>query len=215
MDKEEQTSAAEFLPKRRDLESLRAAARSCEGCDLYKNATQTVFGEGAEHANILLVGEQPGDMEDRQGHPFVGPAGRMLDKALAEARISRDEVYITNAVKHFRWIQRGKRRLHQKPAVRQIMACKPWLEAEMASIHPKLIVCLGATAAHSILGRVVPIGQARGKFFNGQHGEAVFITIHPSAIFRQREKSEREQEYHRFVADMRLVERKLRGMAAA
>ena len=216
MGQEEQTSAAEFLPKRRrDLESLHAAARSCEGCDLYKNATQTVFGEGAEHANIILVGEQPGDMEDRQGHPFVGPAGRMLDKALAEARISRDEVYITNAVKHFRWIQRGKRRLHQKPVVRQIMACKPWLEAEIASIHPKLVVCLGATAAHSILGKVVPIGQARGKFFNGQRGETVFITIHPSAIFRQREKSERGQEYRRFVADMRLVERKLRGMAAA
>jgi DNA polymerase len=215
MDKEEQTSAAEFLPKRRDFESLHAAARSCEGCDLYKNATQTVFGEGAEHANIILVGEQPGDMEDRQGHPFVGPAGRLLDKALAEACISRDEVYITNAVKHFRWIQRGKRRLHQKPAVRQIMACKPWLEAEIESIHPKLIVCLGATAAQSILGKVVPIGQARGKFFNGQRGEAVFITIHPSAIFRQREKSEREQEYLRFVADMCLVERKLRGMAAA
>ncbi|MGN6734520.1 MAG: UdgX family uracil-DNA binding protein [Candidatus Binatia bacterium] len=215
MGKEEQISAAEFLPKRRDLESLRAAARSCEGCDLYKNATQTVFGEGAEHANIILVGEQPGDMEDRQGQPFVGPAGRMLDKALGEAGISRDEVYITNAVKHFRWIQRGKRRLHQKPAVRQIMACKPWLEAEMASIHPKLVVCLGATAAQSILGRVVPIGQARGKFSNGQRGEAVFITIHPSAIFRQRDESEREKEYLRFVSDMRLVERKLRGMAAA
>jgi DNA polymerase len=215
MGKEENTSAAEFLPERRDLESLREAARSCEGCDLYRNATQTVFGEGAAHASIVLVGEQPGDMEDRQGHPFVGPAGRMLDKALAEARISRDEVYITNAVKHFRWIQRGKRRLHQKPAVRQIMACKPWIESEMESIHPKLLVCLGATAAQSILGRVVPIGQARGKFLNGQRGEAVFITIHPSAIFRQREKSEREKEYRRFVADMRLVERKLRGMAAA
>jgi DNA polymerase len=215
MGKEENTSAAEFLPERRDLESLREAARSCEGCDLYRNATQTVFGEGAEHASIILIGEQPGDMEDRQGHPFVGPAGRMLDKALAEARISRNEVYITNAVKHFRWIQRGKRRLHQKPAVRQIMACKPWLESEMASIHPKLLVCLGATAAQSILGRAVPIGQARGRFFNGQRGAAVFITIHPSAIFRQREKSEREEEYRRFVADMRLVERKLRGMAAA
>lgn len=215
MGKEENTSAAEFLPGRRDLESLREAARSCEGCDLYRNATQTVFGEGAAHASIILIGEQPGDMEDRQGHPFVGPAGRMLDKVLAEARISRDEVYITNAVKHFRWIQRGKRRLHQKPAVRQIMACKPWLESEMASIHPKLLVCLGATAAQSILGRAVPIGQARGKFFDGQPGAAVFITIHPSAIFRQREKSEREEEYRRFVADMRLVERKLRGMAAA
>ena len=215
MGKEENTSAAKFLPERRDLESLREAARSCEGCDLYRNATQTVFGEGAAHASIVLVGEQPGDMEDRQGHPFVGPAGRMLDKALAEARISRDEVYITNAVKHFRWIQRGKRRLHQKPAVRQIMACKPWIESEMESIHPKLVVCLGATATQSILGRVVSIGQARGKFLNGQRGEAVFITIHPSAIFRQREKSEREEEYRRLVADMRLVERKLRGMAAA
>ena len=215
MGKEENTSAAKFLPDSRDLESLREAARSCEGCDLYRNATQTVFGEGAAHASIVLVGEQPGDMEDRQGHPFVGPAGRMLDKALAEARISRDEVYITNAVKHFRWIQRGKRRLHQKPAVRQIMACKPWIESEIESIHPNLLVCLGATAAQSILGRLVPIGQARGKFFNGQRGEAVFITIHPSAIFRQREKSEREEEYRRFVADMRLVERKLRGMAAA
>ena len=215
MGKEENTSAAKFLPERRDLESLREAARSCEGCDLYRNATQTVFGEGAAHASIVLVGEQPGDMEDRQGHPFVGPAGRMLDKALAEAHISRDEVYITNAVKHFRWIQRGKRRLHQKPAVRQIMACKPWIESEMESIHPKLLVCLGATAAQSILGRLVPIGQARGKFLNGQRGEAVFITIHPSAIFRQREKSEREEEYRRLVADMRLVERKLRGMAAA
>ena len=215
MGKAENTSAAKFLPDSRDLESLREAARSCEGCDLYRIATQTVFGEGAAHASIVLVGEQPGDMEDRQGHPFVGPAGRMLDKALAEARISRDEVYITNAVKHFRWIQRGKRRLHQKPAVRQIMACKPWIESEMESIHPKLLVCLGATAAQSILGRVVPIGQARGKFLNGQRGEAVFITIHPSAIFRQREKSEREEEYRRLVADMRLVERKLRGMAAA
>jgi len=214
MQKEQQTSAAEFLPERRDLESLRAAARACEGCDLYKNATQTVFGEGAENANIIFVGEQPGDMEDLQGHPFVGPAGKMLDKALAEARISRDEVYITNAVKHFRWIQRGKRRLHQKPAVRQIVACKPWLESEMASIHPKLVVCLGASAAQSILGRVLPIGQARGKFLNGERGEAIFITIHPSAILRLRENSEREQEYRRFITDMQLVEQKLRGMAA-
>src|SRR4029078_13558845 len=163
MGKKENTSAAKFLPDSRDLESLREAARSCEGCDLYRNATQTVFGEGAAHASIVLVGEQPGDMEDRQGHPFVGPAGRMLDKALAEARISRDEVYITNAVKHFRWIQRGKRRLHQKPAVRQIMACKPWIESEMESIHPKLVVCLGATAAPSILRRLLSIRPAPGK----------------------------------------------------
>jgi len=211
----EKLSAAEFLPKRRTLESLRVAARSCEGCDLYKNATQTVFGEGAKNASIVLIGEQPGDMEDRQGHPFVGPAGRMLDKALAEARIQRDEVYITNAVKHFRWIQRGKRRLHQKPAIRQVTACKPWLQSELEVIHPKVVICLGATAAQSILDRVVPIGQQRGKFFDGTHGEAVFITIHPSSIFRHREKSEREEEYRHFVADMRRVQRKLRGMAAA
>lgn len=211
----EKSSAEEFLPKRRTLESLRAAARSCEGCDLYKNATQTVFGEGAKNASVVLIGEQPGDMEDRQGHPFVGPAGRMLDKALAEARIQRDEVYITNAVKHFRWIQRGKRRLHQKPAIRQVTACKPWLQSELEVLHPKVVVCLGATAAQSMLGRVIPIGQQRGKFFDGDHGEAVFITIHPSSIFRHREESEREEEYRHFVADMRRVQRKLRGMAAA
>jgi uracil-DNA glycosylase len=208
------TSAAEFLPKRRTLESLRAAADSCEGCDLYKNATQTVFGEGPKDASVILVGEQPGDMEDRQGHPFVGPAGRLLDKALAEAKIPRDDVYITNAVKHFRWIQRGKRRLHQKPAIRQVTACKPWLQSELEVIHPKVVVCLGATAAQSILGRVVTIGEARGKFFDGD-GAAVFITIHPSSIFRRREKSEQEDEYRHFVADMRRVQRKLRDLAAA
>src|SRR6185295_10951587 len=207
MGKEENTSAAEFLPERRDLESLREAARSCEGCDLYRNATQTVFGEGAAHASIVLVGEQPGDMEDRQGHPFVGPAGRMLDKALVEARIPREDVYITNAVKHFRWIQRGKRRLHQKPLVRQVIACKPWLQAELEIIQPKVIVCLGATAALSVLGRPVPIARERGKFFAGQNGEAVFVTIHPSSIFRRREKAEREEEFRHFVSEMKLVQR--------
>jgi DNA polymerase len=212
---EKHTSATEFLPKHRTLESLRAASRSCEGCDLYKSATQTVFGEGAERARVMFVGEQPGDMEDRQGHPFVGPAGRMLDRALAEARISRDEVYITNAVKHFRWIQRGKRRLHQKPAVRQVAACKPWLESEIDVIQPQLIVCLGATAAQSMLGRVVLIGEARGKFSNDPNGHGIFITIHPSAIFRQRGQLEREEEYHRFLADMRLVQRRLHKIAAA
>jgi len=166
MAKLRQSSAADFLPKQRTLESLRAAARSCKGCDLYKNATQTVFGEGPKDATVMLVGEQPGDMEDRQGHPFVGPAGRLLDKALAEARIPRDEVYITNAVKHFKWIHRGKRRLHQKPSIRQVIACKPWLEAEIQAIHPKVVVCLGATAALSMVGRTVRITQERGKFFD-------------------------------------------------
>jgi len=209
-----QSSAAEFLPKRHTLESLRAAARSCKGCDLYKNATQTVFGEGPKDASVMLVGEQPGEMEDRQGHPFVGPAGRLLDKALAEARIPRDEVYITNAVKHFKWIQRGKRRLHQKPSIRQVVACKSWLEAEIEVVHPKVIVCLGATAALSMVGRTVRIAQERGKFFDTDSGAAVLITIHPSSIYRLREKDEQENEYRRFVAEMKLVARKLRRAAA-
>src|SRR5882724_5451698 len=211
----EKPSAEQFLPKRRTLESLRAAARSCKGCDLYKNATQTVFGEGPKDASVMLVGEQPGDMEDRQGHPFVGPAGRLLDKALAEARIPRDEVYITNAVKHFKWIQRGKRRLHQKPSIRQVVSCKPWLEAEIEVVHPKVIVCLGATAALSMVGRTVRITQERGKFFDTDSGAVVFITIHPSSIYRLREKDEQEKEYRRFVAEMKTVQRKLRSIAAA
>jgi uracil-DNA glycosylase family protein len=209
------SSAAEFLPQRRTLESLRDAARSCEGCDLYKNATQTVFGEGPRSAAVMFVGEQPGDIEDRKGHPFVGPAGRLLDKALVEARISRDEVYITNAVKHFRWIQRGKRRLHQKPLIRQVVACKPWLDAEIQAVRPKVVVCLGATAAQSTVGRTVRIMQERGTFLDGDSGAAIFITIHPSSIYRLREKDEQEQEYRRFVGEMKSVQRKLRSIAAA
>jgi uracil-DNA glycosylase family protein len=154
-------------------------------------------------------------MEDRQGHPFVGPAGRLLDKALAEARIPRDEVYITNAVKHFKWIQRGKRRLHQKPLIRQVVACKPWLEAEIEVVHPKVIVCLGATAALSMVGRTVRITQERGKFFDTDSGAVVFITIHPSSIYRLRGKDEQEKEFRRFVAEMKAVQRKLRSIAAA
>jgi len=211
----QKTSAAEFLPKRHTLESLRAAARSCEGCDLYKNATQTVFGEGPKDASVMLVGEQPGDMEDRQGRPFVGPAGRLLDKALAEAHIPRDEVYITNAVKHFKWIQRGKRRLHQKPLIRQVVACKPWLEAEIQAMHPKVVVCLGATAAQSMMGRIVRITQERGKFLDGDSGAGVFVTIHPSSIYRLREKDEQEKEFRRFVAEMKTVQRRLRSIAPA
>jgi DNA polymerase len=204
-----ETSAADFLPKRHTLEDLRAAAQGCEGCDLYEKATQTVFGEGSRNASLILLGEQPGDKEDRQGHPFVGPAGRLLDRALAEAKIPREEVYITNAVKHFRWIQRGKRRLHQKPAVRQITACRPWLEAELDVIQPKVLVCLGATAAQSVLGRVVAIGRERGKFFAGKPGPVVFVAVHPSSIFRRREEAERKAEYRQFLADLRKVQRKL------
>ena len=202
---ERQTSAADFLPARRTLKSLREAARSCEGCDLYRNATQTVFGEGSTQARLVLIGEQPGDMEDRQGRPFVGPAGRLLDKALTEAGIQRQDVYVTNAVKHFRWIQRGKRRMHQRPVLRQVISCKPWLRAELAVVQPQLVVCLGATAAQAMLGRVVRITKERGKFLNDESGRIILVTIHPSAILRQRDKSEQEKEYRHFLADMKLA----------
>ena len=205
-------SAADFLPARFTLKALREAARSCKGCDLYQNATQTVFGEGPETADVIFVGEQPGDQEDRQGRPFVGPAGRLLDKALAAARISRDQVYVTNAVKHFKWIRRGKRRLHQKPVVRQIMACKPWLEAEVEVVKPKIVVCLGATAAQAVLGRAVLITQERGNFIEADSGLVTFVTIHPSAIYRQRDRSRQEEEYDRFAEEMKLVARKLRSL---
>jgi uracil-DNA glycosylase len=200
-----QTSAADFLPSKRSLKALRAAARACEGCDLYRNATQTVFGEGPKQARLVLVGEQPGDVEDRQGRPFVGPAGRILEKALAEVDIRREDVYVTNAVKHFRWIQRGKRRMHQRPAIRQVIACKPWLRAELAIVQPQLVVCLGATAAQAMVGKVVRITSERGKFLDDEMGRIILVTIHPSAILRQRDKSEQEKEYQRFVADMKLV----------
>jgi uracil-DNA glycosylase family protein len=205
-------SAIDFLPRKRTLEALRQAAQSCKGCDLYENATQTVFGEGQKRANIMFVGEQPGDQEDRQGLPFVGPAGRLLDKALVEARISREHVYVTNAVKHFKWIWRGKRRLHQKPAIRQVAACRPWLEAELESVRPKIVVCMGATAAQSVLGKPVPITKERGKFIESESGPITFITIHPSAIYRRREKDEQEKEYRRFAEEMKLVSRKLRSL---
>jgi uracil-DNA glycosylase family protein len=205
-------SAIDFLPRKRTLGALRQAAQSCKGCDLYKNATQTVFGEGPERANVMFVGEQPGDQEDRQGLPFVGPAGRLLDKALVEARIPREQVYVTNAVKHFKWIWRGKRRLHQKPAIRQVMACKPWLESELESVRPKIVICLGATAAQSLLGKPVLITKERGKFIESDSGPVTFITIHPSAIYRRREKDEQEKEYRRFAEEMKLVSRKLRSL---
>ena len=163
-------SATDFLPAERTLETLRDAARSCKGCEIYKNATQTVFGEGPQNASVVFVGEQPGDQEDRQGHPFVGPAGHLLDKALAEAQIPREQIYVTNAVKHFKWIQRGKRCMHQKPLIRQVIACRPWLQAELEIIRPKLVVCMGATAAQSVFGSTVSITRERGKFLDTDFG---------------------------------------------
>ncbi len=211
----EKTSAGDFLPEKHTLECLRQAAKNCKGCDLYRNATQTVFGEGASHANVMLIGEQPGDIEDQKGKPFVGPAGRILDRALEEALISRDEVYVTNAVKHFKWIWRGKRRLHQKPSVREVMACRPWLELEIEVVQPQILVCMGATAAQSVVGKPVPIMKERGKFIDSAIGKLAFVTIHPSAILRQRDQDEREQEFRRFATEMKLVNRKLRSLVAA
>lgn len=208
-------SASDFLPRNRSLESLRQAAKSCKGCDLYLNATQTVFGDGPGHASVMLVGEQPGDIEDQKGEPFVGPAGRILDRALEDARISRDEVYVTNAVKHFKWIWRGKRRLHQKPSVRQVVACRPWLAVEIEVVQPDILVCLGATAAQSVIGKSVAIMKERGKFIDSVLRKLTFVTIHPSAILRQRDNDEREQEYHRFASELKLVKGKLQSLSAA
>lgn len=195
-------SAQDFMPARMNLKSLREAAEHCRGCDLYKNATQTVFGEGSRRASIILVGEVPGDEEDKQGHPFVGPAGRLLDESLEEAGIDRDDVYITNAVKHFRWEPRGKRRLHKKPTARQIEACKPWLLAEFLVVEPDLIVCLGATAAQSLLGRDFRITKHRGKFFKSEHAAWLMPTYHPSAILRAPDKQDRDRKRAEFVSDL-------------
>jgi DNA polymerase len=199
-------SAMDFLPREVTLATLREAAVSCKGCDLYKNATQTVFGEGLPQASIMFVGEQPGDAEDRQGKPFVGPAGRLLDRALAEANVPRADVYITNAVKHFKWIQRGKRRLHQKPSIRQVIACQPWLQAELQVIRPKLVVCLGATAARAMLETDVQITKERGKLLHAPTGERVCVTIHPSSIYRQRERKNQEAAYREFVTDIKTAQ---------
>lgn len=195
-------SAAQFLPGRLSLGSLRAAAATCTGCDLYRNATQTVFGEGRSDATVALVGEQPGDQEDRSGHPFVGPAGRLLDRALIDAGIPREAVYITNAVKHFKWTPRGKRRLHQRPREGEIDACNPWLAAELRVIEPRVLVCLGATAARAAFGRTVRLRDYRGKLTATPLAPRTFVTTHPSAILRLRDP-ERAREYRLFVADLK------------
>ena len=194
----------EFLPRRHDLSSLREAATRCQGCDLYQHATQVVFGEGRAHAPILLVGEQPGDREDQQGKPFVGPAGQLLDKCLESAGINRAEVYVTNAVKHFKWEPRGKTRLHKKPNSLEIAACRPWLEAEISAVGPLLVVCLGATAAQALLGTQFRLTKHRGELFPTRYGP-VTATIHPSAILRMPEPDAREAETASLVADLRFA----------
>ena len=211
----QKTSAQPFLPLRLSLKSLRLAADDCQGCDLYKNATQTVFGEGPRRAPLILLGEVPGDEEDRQGRPFVGPAGRLLDEALENVGLSRDDVYVTNAVKHFRWEPRGKHRLHKKPTRRQIEACKPWLHAEILVIKPEVIMCLGATAAQAMLGRDFRITKHRGKFIKSEDVPWITATYHPSAILRTPDKEDRDKKRAEFVEDLRRAANRLRTMAHA
>jgi DNA polymerase len=196
-------TAAPLVPGRPSLPKLREAAAGCTACDLYKTGTQTVFGEGARSAEAMFVGEQPGDQEDQAGRPFVGPAGRLLDQALEDASIDRTQVYVTNVVKHFKWVARGKRRIHQKPSWAEAAACRPWLDAELAVVEPRVLVCLGATAAQALLGRQFRVTQQRGRPVESDLAEHVLATIHPSAILRDPES--REQEYAAFVDDLRVV----------
>jgi DNA polymerase len=199
-------SAAEYLPEERSLEALRDAAAFCKACDLWKKATQTVFGEGAQHAAVMFVGEQPGDIEDQQGHPFVGPAGRVLDLALEAAEIDRQLTYVTNAVKHFNWEEtRGQRRIHKKPNGRQMAACRPWLEAEIVAVKPRVIVALGATAAQSLLGRDFKLMKHRGEAMASEWGVPVVATVHPSSVLRAPTDDERRVARAAFVDDLRRV----------
>jgi DNA polymerase len=185
-----------------DLATLRRAAAGCRACPLWERGTQTVFGEGRARARIVLVGEQPGDREDRDGRPFVGPAGQLLDRALAEAGLERERVYLTNAVKHFKWQARGKRRLHARPSASEIRACRPWLEAELLALAPDVVVCLGATAARSLLGSRFRVTQERGRFVASPFAPLVTATVHPSSLLRAPDAQTREREHARFVADL-------------
>ena len=190
-------------PDTSSLTEVLAASRECTACHLYKRATQTVFGEGPRGAPIMLVGEQPGDYEDVAGKPFVGPAGKIMDRALEESGIDRTKVYVTNAVKHFKWEPRGKRRIHQKPNSREIAACRPWLEAELRLVKPKLLVCLGATAAQAVFGPSFRVTRERGKVLSSKLAPRVLATVHPSSLLRQPDEESRQREYKRFVADLR------------
>ena len=196
-----------------DLDTLREEAASCRACPLWKDATQTVFGEGPGHAEIMLVGEQPGDKEDLAGKPFVGPAGQMLDRALEEAGIDRRKVYVTNAVKHFKFVPRGKIRLHQKPNTPEIKACRQWYERELAAVRPTLVVALGATAAQSVFGKITPINKNRGHVVALDDGIEALVTVHPSYLLRLPDQDAKEREYERFVADLKIAARTL-GKAA-
>lgn len=206
--------ATPFIPERRTLPALREAARDCRGCPLYQNATQTVFGEGPPGARVVLVGEQPGDSEDRAGHPFVGPAGRMLDRALEAAGLERSAVYLTNAVKHFSFESRGKARLHKRPRPFEIRACKPWLQAELAALQPEAVVLLGATAAQSVFGPSFRVTRERGKPLESEIAPLVIATIHPSAILRAPDSAARERALSDLTSDLRVVVTRLQASRA-
>jgi len=203
--------AQALIPEQPNLPGLKAAAAGCRACDLYKTGTQTVFGEGAQHAKVMFVGEQPGDREDIEGKPFVGPAGRLLDEALRAAGIDRTEVYITNAVKHFKWKPQGKRRLHQRPNAAEINACRPWLDAEIAVVKPQILVCLGATTAQALLGRDFRVSLQRGQFIERPGLPLMMATVHPSSILRAPDDESRELEMQAFVADLRRLVLRLEG----
>ena len=197
-------TAAPLVPDRPSLKNLKEAAAGCTACPLHETGTQTVFGEGSTRARVVFVGEQPGDQEDLQGKPFVGPAGKLLDKALEDAGIDRSQVYVTNVVKHFKWQARGKRRIHQKPNWSEITACRPWLDAELEVIEPRVLVCLGATAAQALLGRDFRVSRQRGELVESELAEKVIATVHPSSILRADEAT-REQEYRELVRDLEKV----------
>lgn len=205
------SSARDFLPVERTLPALAQAAAGCRGCSLYQRGTQTVFGAGPCPAPLMFVGEQPGSEEDLQGRAFVGPAGQLLDRALAAAGIARDAAYVTNVVKHFKWEPRGRRRLHQKPDAAEIGACLPWLAAEIAVVQPKILVCLGATAAQALIGRSFRVSKQRGEFLSSPHAELVTATVHPSSILRAPTDADRASALASFVTDLERIDRRLRG----
>jgi DNA polymerase len=198
-------NVAQPPPEAGSVEQLKQAAASCQACDLWREATQTVFGEGDEHARMMLIGEQPGDQEDLQGKPFVGPAGQVLERGLDEAGIDRRLVYVTNAVKHFRWTRSGKRRLHEKPNAGQVRACRPWLEAEIQVVSPRMIVLLGATAAQSVMGPAFRVSRQRGEVLTSPFGIPVVATVHPSSILRATDAASRDAAMSSFIADLKVA----------
>ena len=204
-----QDSAESLIPEKPTLPGLQEAAANCKACDLWENATQTVFGEGKRRAKVLFIGEQPGNDEDLQGRPFVGPAGRLFDQALEETGIDRRQTYVTNVVKHFKWEPRGKRRIHKKPNSTEIEACRPWLEAEIAAVKPRVIVCLGATAAQTLLGKEFRVSRQRGQPIPSPLAHTVIATVHPSSILRAPDEQSRRSEMQRFIDDLKIVAKRL------